>query len=42
MYVTVFGDRRGTLPTGWTKETIVALVSDARIDATAPAGPGAP
>jgi hypothetical protein len=23
MYVTVFGDRRGTLPAGWTKETIV-------------------
>jgi hypothetical protein len=41
MYVTVFGDRRGTLPAGWTKETIVALVGDARIDATAPSGPGA-
>jgi hypothetical protein len=41
MYVTFFGDRRGTLPSGWTKETIVALVGDARIDATAPAGPGA-
>jgi hypothetical protein len=41
MYVTFFGDRRGTLPTGWTKETIVALLGDARIDATAPAGPGA-
>jgi hypothetical protein len=32
MYVTFFGDRRGTLPSGWTKETIVALVGDARID----------
>jgi len=41
MYVTFFGDRRGTLPSGWIKETIVALVGDARIDATAPAGPGA-
>ena len=39
--VTFFGDRRGTPPTGWTKETIVALVGDARIDASAPAGPGA-
>ncbi len=41
MYVTVFGDRRGTLPAGWTKETIVALVGDARLDASAPAGKGA-
>jgi hypothetical protein len=41
MYVTLFGDRRGTLPAGWINETIVALVGDARIDATGPAGPGA-
>jgi hypothetical protein len=41
MYVTLFGDRRGTLPTGWTKETIVALAGDARIDASAPPGPDA-
>ena len=41
MYVTVFGDRRGTLPAGWTKETIVSFLGDARIDASAGAGPGA-
>jgi hypothetical protein len=40
-YVTLFGDRRGTLPAGWIKETIVALLGDARIDATGSAGPGA-
>jgi hypothetical protein len=38
MYVTLFGDRRGTLPTGWTKETIVALMGDARIHASTIAG----
>lgn len=41
MYVTLFGDRRGTLPAGWINETIVALLGDARIDATSSAGPGA-
>jgi hypothetical protein len=41
MYVTFFGDRRGTLPAGWINETIVALLGDARIDATSSAGPGA-
>jgi hypothetical protein len=34
MYVTLFGDRRGTLPAGWATETIVALLGDAKIDAT--------
>ena len=34
MYVTLFGDRRGTLPAGWINETIIALLGDARIDAT--------
>jgi len=39
MYVTLFGDRRGTLPAGWINETIIALLGDARIDATgSPAG----
>jgi hypothetical protein len=28
MYVTLFGDRRGTLPAGRINETIVALLSD--------------
>lgn len=41
MYVTFFGDRRGTLPAGWAKETIVSFLGDARIDASAGAGPGA-
>lgn len=41
MFVTVFGDRRGTVPAGWTKEMIVSLLGDARIDASAEAGPGA-
>jgi hypothetical protein len=34
MYVTLFGDRRRTLPAGWANETVVALVGDAKIDAT--------
>jgi hypothetical protein len=41
MYVTLFGDRRGTLPAGWTNETIVALLGDARIDATGTTETGA-
>jgi hypothetical protein len=41
VYVTIFGDRRGSLPAGWTKETIISFLGDARIDATAGAGPGA-
>ena len=41
MYVTVFGDRRETLPAGWTNETIIALLGDARIDATGSARTGA-
>ena len=41
MYVTLFGDRRGTLPAGWINETIVALLGDARIDATGSVGRGA-
>jgi hypothetical protein len=41
MYVTVFGDRQVSLPAGWTKETVVWLVGDAEIDASAAPGPGA-
>jgi hypothetical protein len=41
MYVSFFGDRRGTLPAGWTNETVVALLGDARIDATRSTGAGA-
>ena len=35
------GDRETTLPVGWTKETVVSLVGDAKIDASAAPGPGA-
>jgi hypothetical protein len=31
-YVTLFGDRRRTSPTGWSKETIVSPLGDARVD----------
>jgi hypothetical protein len=41
MYVTLFGDRRGTLPAGWANETVVALLGDAKIDATGAMGQGA-
>lgn len=41
MYVTLFGDRRGTLPAGWINETIIALLGDARIDATGSGAAGA-
>ena len=41
MFVSLFGDRRGTLPTGWTKELVVSLMGDARIDASAAPGEGA-
>lgn len=41
MYVTIFGDRRGSLTAGWTKETVISFLGDARIDASAGAGPGA-
>ena len=41
MYVTLFGDRRGTLAAGWGNETIIALLGDARIDATGSAAAGA-
>ena len=41
MHVTILGDRRITLRAAWTKETIVSLFGDARIDASAGAGPGA-
>ena len=41
MYVTFFGDRTGTLPAGWLNETILALLGDARIDATGSPSTGA-
>jgi hypothetical protein len=41
MYVSFFGDRRGTLPAGWVNETVVALLGDARIDASGATGAGA-
>jgi len=41
MHVTVLGDRQFRLPAGWTKETVVTLVGDARIDASTMPGPDA-
>ena len=41
MFVAILGDRRTTLPAGWTKETAVALAAEASFDASAGAGPGA-
>jgi hypothetical protein len=41
MFVSILGDRRATLPANWTKETIVLVLGDARIDASAGAGTGA-
>ena len=41
MYMTILGDRRATLPAGWTKKTIVSVLGDTQIDASAGAGTGA-
>jgi hypothetical protein len=41
MYVTILGDRKTTLPAGWTRKTIVSVLSDARIDASAEAAAAA-
>ena len=38
IYLTIFGDRRTTLPAGWTRETIVSVLGDTWIDASAGAG----
>ena len=41
MYMSILGDRRASLPAEWTKETIVSVLADAQIDASAGAGTGA-
>ena len=41
MFVAILGDRRGTLPANWTKETAIAIAAEAAFDAAAGAGPGA-
>ncbi len=41
MYVTMLGDRQATLSADWTRETIVSVLGDTRIDASAGAGTGA-
>ena len=41
MYVTILGDRRATLPAGWTTETILLVLGDAQIDASAEPDRGA-
>lgn len=35
-HVSIFGGRRATLPHGWSRETVVAILGGADIDATAP------
>jgi hypothetical protein len=39
--VTVFGGRRGRLPDGWTKQTLVSIFGGAEVDARATPGEGA-
>jgi hypothetical protein len=34
MKVAILGDRRSTLPVNWTNETVIAILSEARLDAT--------
>jgi hypothetical protein len=41
MFVAILGDRQGTLPANWTKETAIAIAAEAAFDAAAGAGPGA-
>jgi hypothetical protein len=41
MFVAILGDRRGTLPANWTKETAIAIAAEAAFDAAGGAGPGA-
>ena len=41
MFVAILGDRRSTLPAGWTKETAIALAAEVAFDAAAGVGPGA-
>lgn len=35
MNVLLFGDRKATLPSNWSKETIVSLAGDAELDSSA-------
>lgn len=41
MQITIFGDRRARLMPGWVKETLVGILGDSTLDASAPPGPGA-
>jgi hypothetical protein len=41
MQVAIVGDRTSTLPADWAKETVVSLVGDVRLDASAGARDGA-
>ena len=38
MFIAILGDRRSTLPTDWTKETVVAVAAETSFDASAGAG----
>jgi hypothetical protein len=39
--VMILGDQRSTLPSNWTKETVLAILGEAKLDASSGAGPGA-
>lgn len=39
--VAVLGGRKVKLPSGWTNQTLVAILGGAQVDATAPPAPGA-
>ena len=41
MFVQLFGSRAPTLPTGWSDETLVSVVSSGKVDASVPPGGGA-
>jgi hypothetical protein len=41
MFVAILGDRQGTLPATWTKETAIAIAAEAAFNAAAGARPGA-
>jgi hypothetical protein len=38
MFVAILGDRRSTLPSDWTKQTVLAVAAETQFDASAGAG----
>ena len=41
MQISIFGDRRGRMPPGWVKETLVGIFGDLTLNASARPGSGA-